>query len=107
MAIGSGMANTIAVLQQGNNRGTAADYAFEYINNGEDDWHLPSIDELQYVYAARNNSDPDRRFVDEIYWSSSEDSGWSNSALFQAFGSGERSWTLKIFDYRVRPVRAF
>ena len=59
MGIGSGMANTKAIVAQPGNEpdSSAAAYAYEYENNGKTDWHLPSLLELNELckYARQQN----------------------------------------------------
>lgn len=96
------MANTIAILEQGGNSGTAAEYAHEYVNGGKNDWHLPSIEELASLFERRAIVGG---FWGGYYWSSSEKLDvWIQdfSRLgYQSLGGVKtgRNW--------VRPVRAF
>lgn len=100
--IGSGMANTIASLKQGGNSGTAAEYAFGYVNGGKRDWHLPSRDELDKLFKRRDGVGG---FALDNYWSSS---GTSRPAAWsQDFVIRYQSNVIKTYSFRVRPVRAF
>ena len=122
-AIGSGMANTIAIQAQTGNvaASSAAVYAYEYSNNGKSDWHLPSIFELNEMCKyARDTGQPagrdfvcsggssafNRGFSNFGYWSSTEYTG--NTALLQDFMSNSvmANFSKGVTD-RVRPVRAF
>jgi len=100
--IGSGRANTIAILEQGGNSGTAAEYAYEYVRGGKRDWHLPSKDELDELFKRRRLVGG---FVDYYYRSSSEFN--VTNAWIQGFGYGSQYGTGKTPSHRVRPVRAF
>lgn len=108
-AIGSGMSNTIAIqAQPGNTAATsAAVYAFEYVNGGKTDWHLPSKDELNELITSQFYLRiQESRLALEGYWSSSE----SNANLaWRSYGIGDRWRAVTKFDTRidVRPVRAF
>jgi len=116
--IGSGMANTIAIVQQFKNSSTAAKYAFEYVNNGKGDWHLPSKDELNELWKQRAIFD----YLWGTYWSSSQVAGYAvgvgyNMAWAQYFyvsinglsrdGDQVRYYTNVGLGCNVRPVRAF
>jgi len=107
--IGSGMSNTIAIqAQPGNTAATsAALYAFEYVNGGKTDWHLPSKDELNELISSQfYRRIQESRLGLETYWSSSESS--ANLAC-RSYGIGDRWRTVDKSDTHndVRPVRAF
>jgi len=96
------MANTIAILEQGGNSGTAAEYALEYVNGGKTDWHLPSKDELNELRKHRAIVGG---FANDFYRSSSEAN--ATAAWLQDFLNGFQFSTLnKSINGRVRPVRA-
>jgi hypothetical protein len=80
----------------------AVQIAADYSNNGKTDWHLPSYDELTYLYVRRTTVGG---FASADYWSSSERFNVSTWSL--GFGTG--SWTSLNKDQtlRVRVVRAF
>jgi Putative Ig domain/Protein of unknown function (DUF1566) len=105
-AIGTGYANTLAIVGQaagGNTANRAATTARAYGGpNNLSDWFLPSKDELNRLYLERATVGD---FVASFYWSSSETS--ANSAWFQHFYSGGQSASPKSLTYYVRPVRAF
>lgn len=105
IGIGSGRANTIAILKQGGDSGTAAEYAYEYVNGGKTDWHLPSETELNMLWKHREIVGG---FAFDLYWSSSE--GSSSSAWLQDFLGGDwdkDGFRAKTLAGRVRPMRAF
>ena len=101
-AIGTGQANTTAIVTiQG-----AGSYAAQLCNDltvgGYNDWFLPSKDELDKLYI---NKGAIGGFADGFYWSSSEyDAG---GAWFQYFDDGDQNASHKYNTYRVRAVRAF
>jgi hypothetical protein len=105
-AIGTGYANTLAIVGQasgGNTANKAATTARAYGGpNNLSDWFLPSKDELNQLYLQRATVGG---FVAGTYWSSSENS--ANSALYQGFTNGTPGFTNKNTTYYVRPVRAF
>ena len=101
-AIGTGQANTTAiVIVQG-----AGSYAAQLCNDltvgGYNDWFLPSKDELNKLYI---NKVAIGGFADGLYWSSSE--GLASNAWAQNFYNGYQYYNFKFNSYRVRAVRAF
>jgi hypothetical protein len=133
--IGSGYANTSAMIAQSNIAGAAATVARAFQGGGKTDWFLPSKAELHalskwavdspsadYIKQVSPPYTPNGGFVIAAYWSSSELSGsqaW-RFAWVLGFGSlnkdptqaisefgklGQRAW--KSYPMFVRPVRAF
>ena len=101
-AIGTGLANTNAIIKaQG-----AGNYAASLCHNlnlgGYTDWYLPSRDELNQLYF---NQAVVGGFTSYYYWSSSEFD--SNLAWYQNFGSDGQDGNFKYFTLAVRAVRAF
>jgi hypothetical protein len=100
-AVGSGQANTTAMMAQSGFTGGAAltcsNYSVTVDGVTYDDWYLPSIDELKFLY---NKND----FSESYYWSSSEYS--SNKSYIYSFFSGIRTGYKDVQAY-VRAVRAF
>ncbi|HOW82613.1 MAG TPA: DUF1566 domain-containing protein [Spirochaetota bacterium] len=110
IGIGSGLANTNAIVAQAGHTASAAQFCLDYsYNDGEttyDDWFLPSWDELGQMYAmlkARGTGN----FTNYFYWSSSEYN--ANNAFMIYFATGEADWDNKnpSGTTLVRPVRAF
>jgi hypothetical protein len=106
-AIGTGYANTLAIVGQSGGGNTAAragtiSRAYGGPNNLTD-WFLPSKDELNQLYLARTTVGG---FVAGIYWSSSEyNAGY---AWTQSFDAGTQAFdAAKSIANYVRPVRAF
>ncbi len=108
-AIGSGAANTDAIIAQ-NGGGTdyAAGLARAYAGGGYSDWYLPSYDEVKQLhrnYAAIGGFDLERR---PYYWSSTQSDASPSGAWYQDF-----NWGFQIDHYdkedpnRVRAIRAF
>jgi hypothetical protein len=95
--VGAGKTNTDTIMafasQNGGGFGWAAQICDEISLNGFNDWFLPSVDELQYMYGnlkRRGLGD----FGDEWYWSSSYSyiSGiWDNGHILMVidFTNGE------------------
>ncbi len=99
--IGSGFANTSAMIAQSKDVGKAATVARAYRGGGKSDWFLPSKDELNEMFVNRGLF-----LILYNYWSSSEVAAWSSWA--QAFDTG-RQYALnkELNKGYVWPVRAF
>jgi len=106
--IGTGLANTTAMMNQSGYTGGAAKVCLDYmIMEGSvtyDDWFLPSQDELHEMYENLK-SNGFGGFFSEFYWSSTE--GSSSGAWVQFFGDGGQFSLNKFGNARVRAVRAF
>jgi len=101
--IGTGSANTTAIIAQSATAGRAATAARAYTGGGLSDWFLPSQDELNRLFTQRTVVGG---FATDVpYWSSSQFS--ASGAWLQSFVSGTQSIDFKTNPYRVRPVRAF
>ncbi|MEO7802012.1 MAG: DUF1566 domain-containing protein [Ginsengibacter sp.] len=102
--IGSGQANTNAILKTCSNTTKAAKFCDTLTLNGFKDWYLPSKDELSLLYehrAAIGFSNTER-------WSSTEGDNF-NSAWAQPFDptNGAPLQLDKSTVHGVRPVRSF
>ena len=101
-AIGTGQANTLAIVNKCSEGGIAARICNDLVLNGYSDWFLPSKDELNQMYLKINVLGG---LIFRWYWSSSEyNAGY---AWGQLFGDGNRSADYKNTTYFVRAVRAF
>ena len=106
-AIGTGQANTTAIVNGCSTADIAARICTDLVLNGYDDWFLPSKDELNQIYVQKAAIGG---IVGEVYWSSSEydSSGYSAIlAWFQYFSDGLQSGFNKYTLFSVRAVRAF
>ena len=101
-AIGTGQANTTAIVGQSGCASGAARLCNDLIEDSYADWYLPSKDELYKLYL---NHVAIGGFAADVYWSSSESS--AVSAWGQDFGDGGQGSGLKYTPIRVRAVRAF
>lgn len=101
-AIGTGQANTTAIvncLQSGSN---AAKLCNDLILNGYNDWFLPSLDELSLMFTNKNSIGG---FTTTSYWSSSENySEWAHNV---EFANGTVTSSYRYTNKYVRAVRAF
>lgn len=110
--IGSGRRNT-ALIIAGDPYSTynhAALLCKNYINNGKNDWFLPSFDELSEIYNNLVNGKPDHGYemgtgTASSYWSSSQYS--VDTARYRQFSSGAVSSGHKYQSQPVRAIRAF
>jgi hypothetical protein len=101
-AIGTGQANTTAIVGQGGCTSGAAYLCDHLTEGGYSDWYLPSKDELNKLYL---NQVAIGGFAGYNYWSSSEDG--ANYAWYQNFYYGDQYDYYKDYGRRVRAVRAF
>jgi hypothetical protein len=100
-AIGTGYANTLAMVGQDNTPGMAGTIARAYSGpNGLSDWFLPSQGELNEIYSQEVSEIFDGCY----YWSSSE--GGTDYAWYE-FSYGVQGTDFKSNTDCVRPVRAF
>jgi hypothetical protein len=101
--IGTGSANTDAIILQNSNNDSAAKLCRDYDGGGKTDWFLPSSDELGELYAQQNIV---CNFSNVHYhWSSSEVN--ENLARNYYFGDGIQYNGNKSNNSSVRPIRAF
>jgi hypothetical protein len=100
--IGTGSANTDAIIAQTGHTASAAQICRDYRAAEEGDWFLPSRDELDELYQNRVSVGG---FASMYYWSSSELS--SDAAWAQYFDDGAQFSDDKFKSLRVRAVRAF
>ena len=110
-AIGTGQANTTAIV---NNQGAgsyAAQVCNDFVENSYADWFLPSKDELNQMYQNKATIDATAIanegsvFASDYYWSSTEyNFGY---AWVQDFYNGYQDDDDKHNTYYVRAVRAF
>lgn len=112
-AIGTGVANSNAIVSQGLHTASAAkiclDYTVDFEGVTYDDWFLPSKDELNRLYLNLYLQGLGG-FTTNFYWSSSEDtefdSAFNARALFFSDGSHHAS-NKNDNTRRVRAIRAF
>jgi hypothetical protein len=108
-AIGTGYANSLAIVGQSNTPNMAATISQAYRGpNGLSDWFLPSKDELNQLHAQKTIVGGIASFN---YWSSSEsdsldpERAWSQS--FANSFNGLQAEPKKSTSNYVRPIRAF
>jgi hypothetical protein len=101
-AIGSGQANTTAIVNGCNTARIAARICNDLVLNGYSDWFLPSNDELNQLYLQKSVVGG---FFNYYYWSSSEYN--AGNAWGQDFSNSIQNPASKTNAYYVRAVRAF
>ncbi|GAH52147.1 unnamed protein product, partial [marine sediment metagenome] len=101
-AIGTGQANTTAIVTAQGAGSYAAQLCDDLTEGGYSDWFLPSLDELVKLC---DNRVAIGGFADPKYWSSSED--LYHEAWTQWFKRGTTDNHDKSMTFRVRAVRAF
>ena len=105
---GFGVQNTAEIAAQSGNVSatSAAVYASEYEYGGFSDWFLPSLDELNELYAVEG-IEPGiiPGLLGSNYWSSTEHS--ATQAKYENLGDGGQGFSAKSNALYVRPVRAF
>jgi hypothetical protein len=104
MAIGTGLANTIGIINECTTIGTAARLCYDLVVSGYNDWYLPSHDELRLMY--NNLKLQGLGSLSNLgYWSSSQSSATSSYSL--SFLNGIISQSAKTSSLKVRAIRAF
>ena len=116
--IGTGAANTAAIIMQGGHTASAAQLCDDYAGGGKTDWYLPSENEMDELYKITMGDPAENEHVSAVseldyrnlgmsvwYWTSTETSA-SNAETrqFEWSGSGGRA---KSSSYRVRAIRSF
>jgi len=114
LAIGTGQANTTAIVNSCSTAGIAARICDDLVINGFSDWFLPSRDELNVMYKERftiNGFATSRAQLPSFpYWSSSNvQTGFATqSAYGQRFNLGEQNLYDKSDNMLLlRAIRAF
>ncbi len=109
-AIGTGQANTTAIIGGCPTAEMAATLCDELVYGGYNDWFLPSKDELNEMYLKIGTGAPAPNtniggFTTDSYWSSTEFDYWN--AWGQSFFDGFQFNDTKNANRHVRAVRAF
>ena len=100
--IGTGAANTIAIITQTSHTTSAAQLCRDYFGGGKLDWYLPTSVEFDALGLALTTVGG---FSDEFYWTSHENS--ATLAEVYDVHTGGRGGNNKSSSSRVRPIRAF
>ncbi len=101
-ALGTGMANTIQIVNKYGDGVYAAKLCNDLTLNGYTDWWLPSREEMNKIFINRGIIGG---FTDYFYWTSSEYN--TANAYYKYFPVGSSLDGGTHNPYRVRPVRYF
>ena len=103
--IGTGAANTAAIVSGCGESNTAAKVADNYVFNGYTDWYLASQDELNMLYLQRNVVGG---FINNFTWSSTQFDIDASRVLYYDSSGNQYEGPANKSSYRmVRPVRSF
>ena len=111
-AIGTGLSNTNTIIATQGETSTsyAAGVARAYKGGGYSDWFLPSVDELNKLYAMRVLGFGNFVTVVDFYWTSTEPQNtkfYYNMACAQYFYSGLKPNVGRNGQGLIRAIRAF
>lgn len=102
--VGTGKSNTQRIVSNCSDHSTAAEITENLRLGGNNDWYLPSREELDLIYrnlhVKRNGP-----MMNTRYWSSSqhdEDEAWA-----QFFGDGRKIQASTDLTFRVHAIRSF
>ncbi|MEI6577669.1 MAG: hypothetical protein WCO63_15950, partial [Bacteroidota bacterium] len=106
-AIGTGQANTTAIVYGCSEAGIAARICDDLVLNSYNDWYLPSLDELKQLYIQRNVIGGFSTYAN--YFSSSEVIFFSGDTWAQIvnFLNGLNGFYPKNMEINVRAIRSF
>jgi hypothetical protein len=108
-AIGTGAANTAAIVAQCAEAGIAAKLCDNLVEGGYSDWYLPSRDELTQLYNNRVAIENFSSTVFSYYWSSTQSSENPRDAWGRDFNNGysDAFETYQSVPFRIRAIRSF
>ena len=102
-ALGTGLANSNAIIAQGGHTASAALICRNYTGGSYTDWYLPSRDELLEVYAQRAYIGG--LYTTDAYWSSTEANA-TDGILVQNADGVAANMGKNVTEW-VRPIRYF
>ena len=105
ITLGSGMSNTVSILTNQGPGNYAAGICDILNLNGFNDWYLPSLEELSFMYTNLFLHGLGGFLPQGYYWSSSEKS--LNEAWEIWFENGKQNFDFKDKTYAVRAIRTF
>jgi hypothetical protein len=110
VALGKGLDNTKAIVaffsQNGGGFGSAAWDCNDLVVNGFDDWFLPSLTELSYIYGNLHRKGLGD-FSGNRYWSSTRHESDDDYAYYINFQDASQGGNYRSEKYRVRACRQF
>lgn len=103
--LGTGLANTIAIINSCSNSNCAAKICYDLELNGYSDWFLPSMRELSLL---RDRGSSVGGFSDGYWWSSTEINSTESYASYR-YGTGfyPERYEKKTSRFNVRAIRMF
>lgn len=104
--LGTGQANTLAIVSQCGISGTAARICNELVLNGYDDWYLPSKDEL-FLMHQNLHLQGLGDFIMSRYWSSSQYDAQYSWVQFFNSTVNQLYYDKDLISYPVRAIRSF
>jgi hypothetical protein len=104
-SVGTGQANTSAIVNNCSTAGIAARICDQLELNGFSDWFLPSKDELNLMYNNLHLQGLGNFQTNAPYWSSSQFN--EVNAFAGSFGDGTGHFVTKSSAIYVRAIRAF
>jgi hypothetical protein len=105
LSVGNGEANTALIVAGCNETTFAAKLCADLTLGGQNDWFLPSRDELNLMYRNLHVNGVGGFDVSNLYWSSSEVDSFN--AWYFVFYNGYAGYSDEDSTYYVRAVRAF
>ncbi len=111
-AVGTGLQNTIDIVNGCSTTGIAAQICSDLVLNGYSDWFLPSVDEFNLIYQNIYLNGLGGISVDTDWWTSTETNSTGNSNNYATkfrigYGYGQVNFDSKYYVRQVRAVRAF
>lgn len=95
VSIGTGLENTLAILNNCTETGTGAQLVTDYDLSGFTDWYLPSINELELLYLHRNIIGGfDESGIGTSFYMSSSESNFNGGFYGRCYG----------YDFSVSPI---
>ena len=101
-SLGSGRENTKDIVSGCNTAETAAKLCSILVQDGYNDWYLPSKDELIKLFSQKKVLGG---FKESCYWSSTETGKYNACSVI--FDSGFQTANDKSTSFNVRPIRSF
>lgn len=111
-AIGSGYANSVAIIKQEGHVSSAASACLDATIDGFNDWYLPSYDELNLMFNNLRAYNVGFFTDNDYYLTSSENNATSAMAMYYSSSSylvysGNIDKSTYSNDIRIRPIRSF
>jgi hypothetical protein len=110
-----GLSNSNAIVGQAGHTNSAASLCLNSTNGGQNDWYLPSLDELSLLWHSRFNINKSistiggatvlNHFANNFYWCSTESSDGSSWSFMT--GNGDGATNSKNNPAFVRAIRRF